>query len=384
MSDVLFYFSMGSFIFGILLTIEIILGNHSIKALDKLNNSPDFTYPKVSIVTACRNEAQDIEEAMKSLLNLDYPNYEILAVNDRSTDETFSILQKIKQSHPHLKVVNIETLPAGWLGKNYALYKGAETSNSEYLLFTDADIVMEKDVLKKAAEYAVTNNIDHLTLSADIKMPNIILNMFTGAFIVFFSIFAKPWKAKSINPKYFVGIGAFNFVRRTAYFKAGSHEKIRMRPDDDLKLGKIMKLAGFRQELLYGRNMIKVNWYRSIKQLVKGMEKNAFSGLDYNLPVAIGSGFSLFLFFIFPYLAVFFTSGLTQLFFIGIILILLLIYADSAYHQNLNILYAFGFPAATILFIFIVWRTAFVTLKNKGIYWRDTFYTLKDLKENKV
>jgi uncharacterized membrane protein YqaE (UPF0057 family) len=130
--------------------------------------------------------------------------------------------------------------------------------------------------------------------------------------------------------------------------------------------------------------MIKVNWYRSIKQLVKGMEKNAFSGLDYNLPVAIGSGFSLFLFFIFPYLAVFFTSGLTQLFFIGIILILLLIYADSAYHQNLNILYAFGFPAATILFIFIVWRTAFVTLKNKGIYWRDTFYTLKDLKENKV
>ncbi|RPI17518.1 MAG: glycosyltransferase family 2 protein [Ignavibacteriae bacterium] len=384
MSEVLYYFSLFSFVFAVLLAVDILYGNSTIKRLKNIKPDLPDKPPKVSIIIPCRNEERHIKEALQSVLHLDYPNYEIIVINDRSTDNTGKILEELSAEYPALKIFYINELPSGWLGKNYALYFGANRAKGELLLFTDADIVYKKDSLSRAVSYLIKNNIDHLALTADIIMPNIIMNMFTGAFIVFFSIFARPWKAKDSKSKRFIGIGAFNLVKKDAYEKAGTHNRIAMRPDDDIKLGKIIKLSGFKQELLFGKDMLRVNWYNSVEELVQGMEKNGFSGIEYNILSTFWSAVSLLLFFVFPFIAVFITTGMTQVLFLGIVIILFIIYSFSAKDQNLNPLYCLGFPIATLIFIYIIERSAFMTLKNGGIMWRDTFYPLKELKSNKV
>mgnify|MGYP001237708278 CR=1 FL=1 len=210
--------------------------------------------PRVSVVVAARNEARGVEAGMRSLLAQHYPALEIVAVNDRSTDETGAILDRLALGEPRLRVVHVAELPAGWLGKNHALALGAAAASGAWLLFTDADVVMQRDTLSRAIGHAERTGLDHLTVVPDLILPGL-LKCFTVGFIVWFSVYVRPWKASDPKSRFFVGVGAFNLVRTTAYQRAGGHEPIRMRPDDDLKLGKILKRSGARAEALSGLDM---------------------------------------------------------------------------------------------------------------------------------
>ncbi len=118
----------------------------------RLTLSDDQTidpWPVVSIIVPARNEADSIEEALKSVLALDYPNKEIIVINDRSTDATGEILARLAQEYPELQLITIDRLPSGWLGKNHALQRGAVSASGELLLFTDADIIMQPSLLRR-------------------------------------------------------------------------------------------------------------------------------------------------------------------------------------------------------------------------------------------
>lgn len=153
-----------------------------------------------------------------------------------------------------LRVVNITELPAGWLGKNYALYQGAERAIGELLLFTDADVVMDPSTLAKAVSYLKAGYLDHLAVMPKVYLPSLIPRLFCSAFGIFFSGYIRQWKAKDPASRSFVGIGAFNLVTKEAYKSSGTHRAIAMRPDDDIKLGKLLKKAGYRQEMVLGWN----------------------------------------------------------------------------------------------------------------------------------
>jgi glycosyltransferase involved in cell wall biosynthesis len=368
----------------LLVALDLIIGNRMVRALRDISPLSVDTFPRVSIVVPARNEQRNILEALQSLLELNYPDYELIVVDDRSEDDTGRILDEMAATSARLRVIHIDQLPHGWLGKNHALWVGSKRATGEFLLFTDADIIMEATVLTRAVAFMRQHQLDHLAATPSMCMPTTFLSMFGASFIIFFSLFCRPWKARDPKSRFHIGIGAFNLLRTEAYWKSGGHEAIRLRPDDDIKLGKIIKKNGFRQDVAYAPEFLTVEWYSSVAEVIKGLEKNAFSGADYNIPLIMWGVLFHLMGSIWPFLAIFLTHGAVQGINLAIVALIILVFADCARFHHSKAWYIVGYPVTTTLFIYILLRTMLLNLIQGGIYWRGTFYSLKELKANKV
>ena len=371
-------------LFTVLVAIEMFIGNRSISSLRDVVPDADHSLPKVSIIVAARNEQRNIREALQSLLHLSYPDYELIVVNDRSEDDTQTILEQMTVRQPRLKLLKISELPSGWLGKNHALWVGSQQATGELLLFTDADIVMEPTVLTRAVTFLEQKKIDHLAATPSMSMPTAFLGMFGAAFVIIFSLFVRPWKAKDPHSRFHIGIGAFNLVRTQVYRSLGGHVPIRLRPDDDIKLGKLLKKGGYRQDVVYGSDYLEVEWYASTGELIRGLEKNAFSGADYSIGLVLAGVVINLMCNVWPFLAIVTTSGVTQGIYLATVIIILLMVTDSARFHKMPGWYALGYPLVSALFVYIMLRTMTLNLLQGGIYWRGTFYPIKELKKNIV
>ncbi len=384
MQTFLFCLALLTLLFFAAFGIDLALGNRSMKSLKHVEVAPKSPRPRVSIIIPARNEERNIEEALRSVLSQDYPNFEIIAVNDRSEDSTGAILARLAKAKPRLRVVEITELPKGWLGKNHALYFGAGQATGELLLFTDADVVMQPSTVTKAVGYMLERELHHVAVLPEIRMPGILLGMFTAAFGIFFAQYARPWKAKDPKSKRFVGIGAFNLVRVEVYRAVGTHQAIAMRPDDDMKLGKLIKQRGSRQELLSGRDMMRVEWYTSLGELVEGLTKNSFAAVNYSVAAAVGASAFLFAVYVWPFLAVFLTRGATEFLNLGVVLVIVALGWDNARYHGQRPWYGIGMPICAAVFIYIVLKSTLLALLNDGIDWRGTHYSLAELRANKV
>ena len=380
METFLFWLAVVTVVIMLAMTIEFVVGNRSLRWLKNLPPFSGDAPPKVSVVVAARDEARKIEEALQSLLRQTYPNIELIVVNDRSTDDTGAILDRLAA----IKVVHIRELPRGWLGKCNAHHTGAQQATGELLLFTDADIVMEPTTISRAVQHLLSEGLDHLAAAPHLNMRGLLLNMFSGAFTIFFGLYAKPWKAREPKSKRFIGIGAFNLVRAEAYRAVGGHERIRMRPDDDMKLGKLIKDAGYRQDMVLGESLVLVEWYASVRELIRGLEKNSFAGVGYSIAVVAGSCVAQLVAFIWPVIALAVTCGATWWLNLGVVATIAALYIDNAPFHGLKRWHFVGFPVTVLLFLYIICRATILTLRNGGIDWRGTHYSLAELKANKV
>lgn len=338
----------------------------------------------VSIIVPARDEEAEIESALRSMLSLDYPAFELIVVNDRSTDGTGAVLERMQQSFPQLLVVTITELPAGWLGKNHALHRGVQHASGAWLLFTDADIVFAPLALKRAIALACKDGLDHLTLSPAVRSQSFWINMLVAVFVRNFTLFVRPWKVRDPNSPNHIGLGAFNLVRRAAYDKVGGHETIRLRPDDDLKLGKILKMAGFRQDIAVGFDALALQWYPTVADMNRGLEKNVLAGVDYRLGyLLVGLGL-LLTYDVAPWLLLPFGDELTIIVLAaaGLLSMLSLAFFFPPIGQSWG--WAILTPILSIMLTWIFLRSAFLTLYRGGIRWRGNFYPLHELKQNSV
>jgi cellulose synthase/poly-beta-1,6-N-acetylglucosamine synthase-like glycosyltransferase len=368
----------------IFLVFYVVKGNRAVRSLREIIPGPSSETPRVSVIVAARNEERNIHEALQSLLGLDCPNMEVIAVDDRSEDATGAILDRLAATALNLKVIHVTELPAGWLGKNHALWIGSKRATGDLLLMTDADIVMEPTVLSRAVRCLLENRLDHLAVTPRMTMPGTFLTMFGLTFIFFFSLFARPWKARDPGSRSHIGIGAFNLVRSEAYRAVGGHKTIRLRPDDDMKLGKILKNHGYRSDVAYGPDFLGVEWYASVGDAVRGLEKNAFAGCDYRVSLILLAVALLLLGIVFPYIAVFAVDGAARAIYCIVIVLQMLLVADCARFHGIRPWYAVGLAPSTVLLCWIILRTTVLNLVRGGIYWRGTFYPLKELKSNVV
>ncbi|MFC1758678.1 glycosyltransferase [Planctomycetota bacterium] len=377
------------FLFGctLLTAARAINGNRRIARLADVpwdSSTNDHEWPSVSVVVAARNEERDIEAALQSLLDLDYPNLELITVDDRSTDNTGAILDSISQQCPALRVIHVDELPDGWLGKNNALQLGANAATGEFLIFTDADVIFDPTTLRRAITYAVEKKLDHLTATPHTIMPTALLNSFATTFTICFLTYFPPWQVRNQNSRTAIGIGAFNLVRRESYRQIGGHESIRMRPDDDVKLGKILKQSGCRPDIVNGTTMIRVPWYHTVREAVVGLEKNTFSGVDYSIAMTITGATWLLLTSVWPFAALLVTSGMTWWIYAALCLLLIAFAAWATQVIGVPIQSCLFHPISVGLIVFIMWRTMILVFRNDGIYWRDTHYSLAELKANRV
>lgn len=361
---------------------DFAIGHRRLRPLEHVPPSPNS--PLVSVIAAARNEARGIEAALTSVLRLDYPALEVIVVDDRSTDGTGAILDRLAHLHPRLKVKHIAALPEGWLGKNHALYVGAEAASGGLLLFTDADVVFEPTTLRRAVGFMEREELDHLTAIPDVRVPGLALNAFVTAFGVFFLLYSRPWKARDPNSRHHLGVGAFNLIRSAVYRAIGTHRAIAMRPDDDLKLGKLVKKRGFRQDVVHGKDFIIVEWYSSVREMIDGLMKNAFAGVGYSLVALAGSTVALVLMNVWPFVALLTTHGVTRaLNGVSVMLIVLLFWTSTGFAGR-RLGYVLAYPAAVLLFVYIMWRSALVAVVRGTVTWRGTAYPLAQMRANRV
>ncbi|MBW3571356.1 MAG: glycosyltransferase [Gemmatimonadetes bacterium] len=364
--------------------VELGRGGRSLRQLHLLPAADARSMPSVSIVVAARNEERGIEPALRSVLGQQGEGIEVVAVDDRSEDGTGAILDGMAAHNPRLRVIHIAELPAGWLGKNHALWLGARAARGELLLFTDADVVMKPDTVARAAGHLHREGLDHLTVAPRVIMPGALLQAFGVFFTVMFSLFTRPWKARDPRSRAHVGIGAFNLLRADTYRRIGTHQAIAMRPDDDMKLGKLVKKNGGAQDFVIGAEQISVEWYHSVREAVRGLRKNGFAGVDYRISTVIAATAVQLLFFMWPLVAVWMTDGWTRVLYAVAVGMLLLMYAGSAAAQGSPVWHAVLFPLASAMLVVIIWNATLYALVNRGIEWRGTHYPLDELRANRV
>ena len=366
---------------GLALSVDWFLG---IRKVDSLSCSdPGLqVYPTLSVVIPALNEAYAVEQSLTSVLTQDYPELEVLVLNDRSTDATGDILERMKQTYPLLRVVHIEELPSGWLGKNHALHSGAQKTRGEWLLFTDADVHFEAHTLCAALAYAVRHDLDHLTAVPQLVARNPLLKAFVSVFMLLFSF--GVLRASAPATKAHVGLGAFNLLRRSVYEKLKGHQPIALRPDDDMMLGKLVKQAGYKQVTVFATELLRVEWYTGVREAIRGLHKNAFAGLAYSLPFVMVTVLLLIATQIVPFAAVLLSTGLLQVIYLLVLINIGFVYLASTKFTKLPAWYALLHPVGVAILVYAIVVSAVKATWQGGISWRGTFYSLEQLKKNKV
>ena len=374
----LFWISLLVLLGSIAAYIEVVVGMKKIRNLGDILPVAGNDAVKVSILFSALNEAETIEPALRSLLSLDYPNLEIIAINDRSTDATGTLLDHLAQSDARLRVLHVHDLPPGWLGKNHALHLGAQSANGEYLLFTDADVVFDPSAISRAIAHCEQHGIDHMTVFPEVPVKEHLLAMIllVGYFGLFFHW--KPWKVRT-SQSHYVGIGAFNLIRSHAYRESGGHQAIRMEVLDDMMLGRLVKQQGFSQDALFGSGVVSVEWYKSTRELFKGMQKNSFAIADYKLgKLFVISAVALP--HLWPWIGIFITSGLVWWINFATVIATLAFYLHLLRPLAWSRLCLVYTPLASVISLGTLWIGCVLTLKRGGIDWRGTHYSLDELK----
>jgi glycosyltransferase involved in cell wall biosynthesis len=344
----------------------------------------DAECPRISLLFAARDEEEKLPGALATLMEIDYPNLEVIAVDDRSNDATGQILDEFAAAHPRLRVVHVTDLPQGWLGKPHALQKAFESSTGDWLLFTDADVRFKPDSIRRAIALVKQRNLDHLSLFGDVEMIGFWEKVLITFFVFLFHIASDPYRVSNPHSRFYVGVGAFQLVRRSAYEASGTHRRLAMEVIDDMKLGKIIKQSGFRSGVGIAQDSVAVRWHAGVGNLVRGVTKNFFAGAGYNLGVVALGITGLLLLNVAPFFGVLLGHGWIRIFAAAALALILCFHTGVAVTMRVSPLYSLTHTLGAILLSYMLLRSTFVTLKQGGIVWRGTFYPLEELKRGSV
>ena len=364
--------------------------------------------PRVSIIVPARNEERDIEPSLTRLLELDYDNYEVIAVNDRSTDRTGEIMESVarrasqdrgapflasfarkpalseSKDGDRLRVLHHRDLPSGWLGKTHAMWTATNAAQGEWLLFTDADVLFKPDSLRRALAYAEAERADHVVVFPQMIMKRPGEYMMIAFFQTMFVFGHRPWKVADPKSRDHMGVGAFNLIRRSAYDAVGTYEALRMEVLDDMKLGKVVKNAGFAQRNVFGGDLISIRWARGASGVVDNLTKNFFAVLSFQLWRTVLSVIGMAFLNLMPFLGVWLAHGWARLPYAIALGSMFLIYLGMSWRSKVPPYYFLLHPVSTALFIYTLLRSMVYTLRNDGIIWRGTKYPLEELRKGMV
>jgi len=357
-----------------------------LREADSSGSFNDSEWPSVSIIIPACNEADHIEVALTSLLTLDYPCFEVIVINDRSTDSTGEIIDRLAGSDQRVRAIHIESLPKGWLGKVHAMHFGVREASGDWYLFTDADVYFEPSILKRAISYSRQHEINHVTCLPEIIVSEAFwLDVTIRSFSLLFAVSTRLLSVNRKNSKWPVGIGAFNLVEASVFGQTPGFEWLRMEPADDLGLGAMLKNAGARTHLIHGDQLLRVTWYENIGQMIRGLEKNSFGpGANYSYLRQFAIVALLWLFALVPGLSVlagFYWLDPILLGAGGLAVLTTIAVALLMPRRNRSEIVAYILlPVGILLMSVILLRAALLCLRNGGVDWRGTHYSIAELR----
>jgi glycosyltransferase involved in cell wall biosynthesis len=372
------------------------------EALDGPADAGSEELPSLTVVVTACDEAGAIEQTVRRLMAQRYPRLEVVIVDDRSTDGTGEILDRLAASvtrpSPVLRVIHVRDLPAGWIGKCHACSVGAAQGTGDWILFTDGDVsLIPDDLLARIMRLVGRERLDHVALFPDMGPMDLAHYALVTVFGQLFLTAARAWEMDRDRPRGGGGVGAFNLVRRSAYDRVGGHGLLKMDAADDFKLGVLLKESGCRQRFFDGGGLVMCPWHRGALGVAGGLEKNAFSAFDYSLARLVAFSAAAGWMAIGPIVSLIVAGGrlsvgdadaaefagiapiLVQM---GILLAGYTLYAGR--HGRARPAAALVHPLAVLLLIGAIWNSAVRTLARGGIRWRGTFYPLEELRRGLV
>ncbi|PYY24085.1 MAG: family 2 glycosyl transferase [Acidobacteria bacterium] len=342
---------------------------------------PEGPQPTVAVIVPARNEGATINRCLRSLIAQDYPNLQTLAVDDRSTDATGSIMDEVETESPgKLRVLHISELPPGWLGKTHAMWRGASETQSDWILFTDGDVIFREDALRRTLAYGESTLTDHLVVFPTLIMNGFGERMMLGFFGIASSLLLRPWRVKDRDAPDFIGAGAFNLIRRRAYEKLGTYQALRMEVIDDLRLGGAVKGHRLRQDCVVGNNLVRLRWAEGALGVVRNLRKNAFSLLHFRWRLAVLASIAAAIYQLGPWVGLGLAPGIAKFGFgVGVFSIALL-YWRMGRQFGMSAWFFLTHPLSTVMFICTLLNSAISSLVHGGIVWRGTTYPLEEVR----
>jgi len=373
-------------VFWVLAGLRMMWGIARLPRLDDVMPLADADCPSVSILVAARDEEAKLAAALATLVAQDYPSYEVIAVNDRSRDATPQILDEFARAHSHLKVIHLSELPKGWLGKPHALTEAYKQASGEWLVFTDADVRFAPDLLRRAVSLARANTWDHLTV-----MPLLETNGFWEktaltywSFGFFLLVGQPPREARNPRSGRYIGVGAFQLLRRSTYEAVGTHRRLAMEVIDDVKLGKLVKHGGFRSAAVLGGDWLRLRYEAGLASIIRGFTKNFFAAVRFRVSLAVAAVVFTLAVSVLPFAASAFTSGWARVLCGVSVGAAVGVHAGVAHTLRVSPFYSVTHPLGALILCYMMARSAAVTLWQGGVRWRDTFYPLDELRKGQV
>ena len=336
---------------------------------------------RCSVVVAARDEEARIEGTVRRLLAQAGVTLDVIVVDDRSTDGTGEILRRLATEDGRVRVKRVDTLPDGWLGKCHACHVGATIASGDWILFTDADCWLKPDVIARALRISERDGADHIALTPGITSATLGARAWHLAFLMSLADWFSG--VNRDRPRAYLGMGAFNLVRATAYRECGGYEALRLTVLDDVKLGLLLRRAGKRTRGFIGGDDTECHWGTTVGAMIAVMEKNYFAATDFRLAPAIALGIGGPLFWMAAVVGPF--TGTVAGMAAGVVLLSLMLPAGIVARRlgwslRSAVVTPFIYPAL----FYAVFNSTWKTVCQGGVRWRDTFYPLDALRAGTV
>jgi len=237
--------------------------------------------PKVSILVPAKDEAENIANCLNSLLQQDYPDFEILVIDDRSDDDTAAIAERVAYRDGRVRVLRVRNLPAGWTGKTHALHFGQRFAAGEWLLFVDADATLHPDCLSVALRDAADQDAGLLSLLSRMEMRSFwerVVQPLAATMLMAFC--PAPWANDRRQATGGFANGQFMLFRRTAYDAIGGHEAVKDKFVEDVNLGRLIKRHRLGLRIAAAPELLGVRMYASLPQILKGWSRIFYAAAD--------------------------------------------------------------------------------------------------------
>ncbi len=354
-----------------------------IPLLSDLHPPPLGSWPRVSVVIPACNEAHTVEAALASHVATDYPNIELLPVNDRSTDGTGAIIDRLAAKDPRIRPVHITELPEGWLGKVHALHTGARRASGDWLLFADADTHVRPDALTRIIAWCEAEKVDLFSPIFRLRGGSgALVDLATSTFARLMFIASQPWRVSDPRAKQAFGAGAFILVRRRAFERTEGFSWLRMEVADDMALALLLKGSGARLRVVNARDHIELALYTTPDEVRRSTEKSGYAILGhYSLAKTLSMAALLPALELAPF-AGFVPVDVPWLPALGAVGIALMLacLAWSMRWFGRPMWTAFAYPIGMLWMSWLNVRSGLIGAHHQGIRWRDTFYPAETLR----
>src|SRR5438270_3365871 len=335
---------------------------------------------RVRVIVPALNEEKGIEACLRSLAGQDYSNLEVIAVNDRSSDSTGAIMDRIAAtSGGRLRVLHLSELPPGWLGKPHAMWSAAKLVTGDWLLFTDGDVVFQPGAIRRAVTYAETARTDHLSLLPTLLTKSVGERMMISLFH-FGLVAMRPWQSPAGPSRFAFGAGAFNMLRRSAYQQIGTSEALRMEVVEDLALAQRVKRAGLISCVVLAPGLVSLHWASGAMGIVRTLTKNGYAVIGFRWYIAALFTLIVLAFHVAPFVLMWLAPGSAKLGFalcVGCIFCFYLLFRRVT---GINPAYFLLHPIGALLSAYALLRSVVLTTVGGGVVWRGTKYSLHELR----